>query len=100
MTEFENVIIEPLIKNGTIVFSKRYVDDTIVLAKPLLYFDRILKQFNSFHPQIQFTIDQSSHNDILGHTNPPQSTVIKLTLDNINISPVILHGQERLPGYL
>ena len=31
MTEFENIIIKPLINNGTIVFYKRYVDDTIVL---------------------------------------------------------------------
>ena len=30
----------------------------------------------------------------------PQSTANNLTLGNINISPVILHGQERLPGYV
>ena len=30
----------------------------------------------------------------------PQSTANKLTLDIINISPVILHGQKRLPGYV
>ena len=63
MTEFENIIIKPLINNGTIAFYKRYIDDTIVLAKPC-DLDRILKQFNSFHPQIQFTIDQFSDNDI------------------------------------
>ena len=57
MTEFENIIIKPLINNGTIAFYRRYVDDTIVLAKPC-DLDRILKQFNAFHPQIQFTIDQ------------------------------------------
>ena len=49
--------------NGTIAFYKRYVDDTIVLAKPC-DLNRVLKQFNSFHPQIQFTIDQFSNNDI------------------------------------
>ena len=58
MTEFEN-IIKPLINNGTIAFYKRYVDDTIVSAKPC-DLGRILNQFNSFHPQIQFTIDQFS----------------------------------------
>ena len=63
MTEFENIIIKPLINNGTIAFYKRYVEDTIVLAKPC-DLDRILKQCNSFHPQIQFTIDQFSDNDI------------------------------------
>ena len=63
MTEFENIIIKPLTNNGTIAFYKRYVDDTIVLAKPC-DLDRILKQFNSFHPKIQFTIDQFSDNDI------------------------------------
>ena len=55
MTEFENVIIKPRITTGIIAFYKRYVDDTIVLAKPC-DLDIILKQFNSFHPQIQFTI--------------------------------------------
>ena len=63
MTEFENVTIKPTITTGTIAFYKRYVDDTIVLAKPC-DLDIILKQFNSFHPQIQFTIDQFSNNDI------------------------------------
>ena len=34
MTEFETVIIKPLINSGIIVFYKRNVDDTLVLAKP------------------------------------------------------------------
>ena len=63
MTEFENFIIKPLINNGTIVLYKRYVDDTIVLAKPC-DLDRTLKQLNSFHPQVQHTIDQFSDNGI------------------------------------
>ena len=63
MTEFENVIIKPLITTGTIAFYKRHVDDIIVLAKPC-DLDIILTQFNSFHPQMQFTIDQFSDNDI------------------------------------
>ena len=32
MTEFENIIIKPLINNGAIAFYKRYVGDAIVLA--------------------------------------------------------------------
>jgi hypothetical protein len=35
MTEFETVIIKPLINSGIIVFYKRYVDDTLVLRSPL-----------------------------------------------------------------
>ena len=53
MTEFDNVIIKLLITTGTIAFYKRYVDDTIALAKPC-DLGIILKQFNSFHPQIQY----------------------------------------------
>ena len=34
MTEFETVIVKPLINSGKIVFYKPYVDDTLVLAKP------------------------------------------------------------------
>ena len=29
----------------------------------------------------------------------PLSTASKPTLDNVNTSPITLHGQERLPGY-
>ena len=47
---------KPLITTGTIAFYKRHVYHTIVLAKPC-DLDKILKQFNSFHPQIQFTIE-------------------------------------------
>jgi hypothetical protein len=35
MTEFEELIIKPLINSGTIKFYKRYVDDTLILTKPL-----------------------------------------------------------------
>lgn len=30
LTEFESIIIKPLIKNGTIAFCGRYADDTLV----------------------------------------------------------------------
>ena len=35
LTEFEKQMVEDLIKAGTIKFYRRYVDDTLVLIKPL-----------------------------------------------------------------
>ena len=63
MTEFEDIIIKPPINSGTIKFDKRYVDDTLILTKPsdIPY---IFAKFNSFHPSIQFTIDDFNDNDI------------------------------------
>ena len=63
MTEFGTVIIKPLINFGIIVFYKRYVDDTLVLAKPT-DIKHILNTFNTFDSQIQFTVDQFPDNDI------------------------------------
>ena len=63
MTEFETVIIKRLINSGIIVFYKRYVDDTLVLAKPT-DIKHILNTFNTFDSQIQFTVDQFPDNDI------------------------------------
>ena len=63
MTEFENLVSRPLITSGHIKFYKRYVDDTLILAKPS-DMENILTTFNSFHPNIQFTIDQLSDNNI------------------------------------
>ena len=63
MTEFEELIIKPLINSGTIKFYKRYVDDTLILTKPS-DLTNILSKFNSFHPNIQFTIDEFNNNDI------------------------------------
>ena len=63
MTEFEDIIIKPLTNAGRIKFYKRYVDDTLILTKPsdIPY---IFAKFNSFHPSIQFTIDDFNDNDI------------------------------------
>ena len=63
MTEFENLVSRPLITSGHIKFYKRYADDTLILAKPS-DMENILTRFNSFHPNIQFTIDQLSDNNI------------------------------------
>ena len=63
MTEFEDIVIKPLINSGTIKFYKRYVDDTLILTKPsdIPY---IFAKFNSFDPSIKFTIDDFNDNDI------------------------------------
>ena len=34
MTELEDVVIKPLITNGTIKFYTRFVDDTLLVIKP------------------------------------------------------------------
>ena len=56
MTALEDAIIKPLIDSGGLKFYSRFVDDTLVLAKPS-DFPFILNKLNSFHPQLQFTID-------------------------------------------
>ena len=63
MTESETVIVKPLINSGIIVFYKRYVDDTLILAKPS-DIEHILNTLNTFDSQIQFTVDQFPDNDI------------------------------------
>ena len=63
MTEFKNLVIRPLITSGHIKFYKRYVDGTLILAKPA-DMENILSAFNYFHPNIQLTIDQFSDNNI------------------------------------
>ena len=61
MTAFEEDTVQKLIESNIITFYARYVDDTLILAKPsdVPY---ILKTFNSFHPQIQFTFEEFPEN--------------------------------------
>ena len=63
MTEFEQEIVKPLINSGLIRFYKRYVDDILILMRPSDV-QLILIKFNSFHPNLQFTVDEFSDNDI------------------------------------
>ena len=63
MTEFEQEIVKSLINSGLIRFYKRYVDDTLILMGPS-DIQLILTKFNSFHPNLQFTVDEFSDNDI------------------------------------
>ena len=61
MTTFEEEIIRKLIDSNLIKFYARYVDDTLVLAKPSDV-PQILEAFHSFHPQIQFTFEEFPDN--------------------------------------
>ena len=55
--EFERLVVDQLIKNGLIKFYIKFVDDTLVLAK-VEDIHNIMKQSNSFHKSIQFTINE------------------------------------------
>lgn len=56
----ENVI--PKLKTN-LPFYKRYVDDCIT-ALPLPDLDNILKEFNSYHPRLQFTAETETNKQI------------------------------------
>ena len=56
MAELEREVVDPLIADGTFKFYVRYVDDTLVLMKPA-DIPRVLKKLNSFHPNLNFTVD-------------------------------------------
>ena len=56
LTEFEKVPVTPLMKDRTLKFYCRYVDDTLVFVKED-QIDKTLKAFNSFHNNLQFTVD-------------------------------------------
>ena len=57
MTELERVVVDRLIKSGSIKFYARYVDDTLLLIK-LNDIDKILEEFNGFHHNLEFTVDK------------------------------------------
>ena len=56
MTELETVVVDRMIQSGRIKFYARYVDDTLLLVKPEDV-DEILKEFNSFDKNLEFTVD-------------------------------------------
>ena len=62
MTAFED-IVQKLIESNIITFYAGYADDTLILVKPSDA-SYILKTFNSFHPQIQFTFEEFPENII------------------------------------
>ena len=51
LTEFEKVVVTPLVKSGILKFYCKYVDDTLVLVKEG-QIDKILKTFNFFHNNV------------------------------------------------
>ena len=57
MTELERVVVDRLIHSGMIKFYARYVDDTLLLVKPEDV-DGILREFNSYHKNLEFTVDK------------------------------------------
>ena len=57
MTEMERCVVDELINNGKVKFYCRYVDDTLLLVKPE-DIDEILHKFNSFHRNLEFTVDR------------------------------------------
>ena len=57
MTEMEREVVDKLMDDGTLQFYARYVDDTLLLVKPDQV-DEVLRKFNSFHPNLEFTVDR------------------------------------------
>jgi predicted transcriptional regulator len=70
MIALEDEIIKDLFENETIKFKIRYVDDTLVLAKPS-DINLILNKLNSYHPDIQFTheefVDNNDRGTVFGY---------------------------------
>ena len=57
MMECEKLIVDNLLKEETIKFYIRYVDDTLLLFKrPSI--DKVLKAFNWFDQNLKFTVDR------------------------------------------
>ena len=59
LTEFEKVVVTPLMESGILKFYSRYVDDMLVLVKE----DQI-EAFNSFHNNLQFTVGKFENEDL------------------------------------
>ena len=57
MTECEEVIVDNLVKERTIKFYVRYVDDILLLVKRQDIV-KVLKAFNGFHKNLKFAVDK------------------------------------------
>ena len=56
LSEFENIIVPELVNSGVIKFYRKYVDDTLLLIRPIdIQF--VLDKFNSFEKNLKFTFD-------------------------------------------
>ena len=60
MTELEDVVIKPLITNGTIKFYTRFVDDTLLVIKPENV-KKVHNALNKFDRNLRFTVDKVPH---------------------------------------
>ena len=56
VTELEDVIIKPLVGDGTIKFSSRFVDDTLLVVKPKNV-SQVHNVLNKFGKNLRFTVD-------------------------------------------
>ena len=56
MAELEDVVIKPLITNGTIKFYTRFVDDTLLVIKPENV-KKVHNALNKFDKNLRFTVD-------------------------------------------
>ena len=56
MTQLEELIINPLINDGTIKFYSRYVDDTLLVMKPS-DINLVHEKLTSFDSNLKFTVD-------------------------------------------
>ena len=63
LTELEKVVVKPLIDSGMLKFYIRYVDDTLVLMKRS-DLDHVLRELNSFHRNLKFTVDDFSDGNV------------------------------------
>jgi len=61
LQDFENKAIRHIPFN--LLFYYRYVDDDIALAAPSM-FGRVMDIFNSFHPRLQFTVEERVGNKL------------------------------------
>ena len=57
MTECEKVIVDNIVKEGTIKLYARYVDDTLLLLKRQ-DIDKVLTAFNGFDKNPKLTVDK------------------------------------------
>ena len=57
MTELELVVVDKMVNSGLIKFYGRYVDGTLLLVKTENV-DNIMKAFNKFHKNLEFTVDK------------------------------------------
>ena len=56
LTEFEENIVSNLLRDGTIKYYLRYVDDTLAFIEPA-DISTVLEEFNKFDKNLKFTVD-------------------------------------------